>query len=94
MFITAVSSKTAYTPKVGDGLNSLGDLSPATFKVEFDEPLTIKNADIELVSCKVSKQNKIIISPDNNSYVFVWEMKLKANNTKHLSSQALILQPI
>tara|TARA_R110002020_G_C16320655_1_gene774769 strand:+ start:8246 stop:11545 length:3300 start_codon:yes stop_codon:yes gene_type:complete len=67
MFITAVSSKTAYTPKVGDGLNSLGDLSPATFKVEFDEPLSIKNADIELVSCKVSKQNKIIISPDNNA---------------------------
>ena len=67
MFITAVSSKTAYTPKGGDGNNSLGDLSPATFKVEFDEPLTIKNADIELVSCKVSKQNKIVISPGNNA---------------------------
>ena len=67
MFITAVSSKTAYTPKVGDGNNSLGDLSPATFKVEFDEPLSIKNADIELVSCKVSKQNKIVISPGNNT---------------------------
>jgi len=67
MFITAISSKTGYTPKVGDGLNSLGDLSPATFKVEFDEPLKIQNADIELVSCKVSKENKIVISDSNNS---------------------------
>jgi len=67
MFITAISSKTGYTPKLGDGLNSVGDLSPASFKVEFDEPLKIQNADIELVSCKVSKENKIVISDSNNS---------------------------
>ena len=67
MFVSAVSSKGAETFKPNDPLGAVGDLSPATFRVEFDEPLILKNADIELVSCKISKLNEIIINSDNNT---------------------------
>ena len=68
MFVSAVSCKGADSTKpddVGIG-NSVGDLTPATFRVEFDEPLRIKNADIELVACKITKKNEIIINAGNN----------------------------
>jgi len=67
MFISAVSAKTASNTKVDDGLNGIGDISPASFRVEFDEPVKIKNADIELVSCSISKPNSIIIDESNNT---------------------------
>lgn len=69
MFVSAVSTKAADSVKPDDvalGL-SIGDLSPATFRVEFDEPIRLKNADIELVACKVAKRNEIIINDGNNS---------------------------
>ena len=68
MFVSCISSKGAESFKPDDEAigNVIGDLSPATFRVEFDEPLKLKNADIELVSCKISKLNEIIINSDNN----------------------------
>lgn len=65
MFVTALSSKQGYTADPSNP--NPNDVSPATFTVEFDEPIRIKNADIELVSCKVSKQNDIVVSPNSNT---------------------------
>ena len=68
MFVSAVSVRGADSTKPNDVAigNSIGDLTPATFRVEFDEPLKIKNADIELVACKISKKNEIVINAGNN----------------------------
>lgn len=70
MFVTAISSKGVSTYKPGDAAlgGEVGDLSPASFRVMFDEPLQIKNADIELVSCSVKKQNNINIDADSNTF--------------------------
>ena len=69
MFISAVSTKGAEAVKPDDEAtgNSIGDLTPATFRAEFDEPIRIKNADIELVACKVQKKNEIQINGGNNT---------------------------
>jgi len=67
MFLSAVSSKGATNFKPDDALGVGGDLSPATLRVEFDEPIQVKNADIELVSCKIAKQNAINVDSSNNS---------------------------
>lgn len=66
MFVSAVSAKGPTNEQIGD-LLPVGDLTPAQFRVEFDEPLKLKNADIELVSCKISKKNEIVIDSNNNS---------------------------
>ena len=68
MFVSAISSKGVDMSKIGDVLagNSIGDLSPAIFRVDFDEPIELKNCDIELVSCKISKKNEIVVDAGNN----------------------------
>ena len=52
MFVSAISSKGAETFKSADAVigNVVGDLSPATFRVEFDEPLKLKNADMSYIA--------------------------------------------
>ena len=65
MFLTALSSKQGYVKKADDP--KADDISPASFKVEFDEPIRIKNADVELVSCKVARDNTIVITENTNT---------------------------
>ncbi len=62
MFVTGISTA---GPKNIQTINDT-DLTPARFKIEFDEPIELQNALIELVSTKITKNNKINIQePDN-----------------------------
>ncbi len=72
MFVSAVSTKGPDNVKPDDLAlgNSVGDLTPATFRVEFDEPIRIKNCDFELVASKITKRNEIIINAGNNTFTF------------------------
>ena len=70
MFLTAISTRSADNVKPGDGGLGQGDITPASFRVEFDEPIRLKNADIELVSCKVVKANEINIEAGQNEISF------------------------
>jgi len=66
MFISAVSAPQVSNIKPDDLNGGVGDISPAQFRIEFDEPVKLKNADIELVSCKIVKPNNIIVDNTNN----------------------------
>ena len=63
-FITAVSTENSTNP-VGSE-----DISPAQFRVLFDSAIEIENIDLELVSCKVSKLNRINVITNQNTIIF------------------------
>ena len=46
------------------------DLTPALFENELDEPLEVKNFEIELVSSVIRKDNTITLTPFNNTLLF------------------------
>ena len=66
MFISAVSAPQVSNIKPDDANGGVGDISAAQFRIEFDEPVKLKNADIELVSCNIIKPNGIIVDSTNN----------------------------
>ena len=65
MIVSCISAK---EPFVDNPANNIGDVSPATFRVLFDEGIELQNAQIELISAKVSRLNEIVISPDHASF--------------------------
>jgi hypothetical protein len=69
MFISAVSTKGPDAVLQNDTQN-ICDLTPATFRVDFDEPIRVKNADFELVSCKITKRNVVTITAGQNTLSF------------------------
>ena len=58
MIVSCVSGKQHFVSPGGK------DYSAASFRVLFDEPLELKNCDIELISCKISRLNQIVIPTD------------------------------
>lgn len=69
MFISAVSTKGPDAVLANDNAN-ICDLTPASFRVDFDEPIRVKNCDFELVSCKVTKRNVIVITAGQTTFAF------------------------
>jgi len=65
MIVSCISAKEPFVENPG---TNIGDLSPATFRVLFDEGIELQNARIELLSAKVTRLNEIVINDDNNTF--------------------------
>ena len=64
MFVVATSAEK------DKGTGEPYDLTPALFENELDEPLEVKNFEIELVSSVIRKVNTITVTPFNNTLLF------------------------